>query len=117
MQIPKYNLEGVVIGCPDAKNYNLEGAMIGCPDAKNIENREVAKVLSFVYDLCKTGKLEGGGAVRPIGGRHDMLGVRSRSGVDESADKDPARVGGPYNPLLTHGGLTTVVSVLVGPVS
>ncbi|KAK0586900.1 hypothetical protein LWI29_034995 [Acer saccharum] len=39
-----------------------------------------------------------------------MLGVRSRSGVDESADKDPARVGGPYNPLLTHGGLTTVVS-------
>ena len=42
MQIPKYKLGGVVIGCPDAKNYNLEGSMIGCPDAENIENREVS---------------------------------------------------------------------------
>ncbi|KAI9173880.1 hypothetical protein LWI28_008028 [Acer negundo] len=33
-----------------------------------------------------------------------------RTFANESADKDPARVGGPYNPLLTHGGLTTVIS-------
>ncbi|KAK2663909.1 hypothetical protein Ddye_002483 [Dipteronia dyeriana] len=33
-----------------------------------------------------------------------------RTFANESADKDPVRVGGPYNPLLTHGGLTTVIS-------
>ncbi|KAK0587450.1 hypothetical protein LWI29_023021 [Acer saccharum] len=33
-----------------------------------------------------------------------------RTFANESADKDPARVGGSYNPLLTHGGLTTIIS-------
>ncbi|KAK0573545.1 hypothetical protein LWI29_009703 [Acer saccharum] len=39
--------------------YNLEGAVIGCPDAENTDNLEVAKVKSFVEDLCNTRKLEG----------------------------------------------------------
>ncbi|KAK0578459.1 hypothetical protein LWI29_010764 [Acer saccharum] len=39
--------------------YNLEGAVIGCPDIESTDNHEVAKVKSFVEDLCNTGKLEG----------------------------------------------------------
>ncbi|KAK1584447.1 hypothetical protein Q3G72_033105 [Acer saccharum] len=38
--------------------YNLEGAVIGCPDAEDIDNHEVAKVKSFVEDLCNTRKLK-----------------------------------------------------------
>ncbi|KAK2664759.1 hypothetical protein Ddye_003333 [Dipteronia dyeriana] len=38
--------------------YNLEGVVIGCPDAEDIDNHEVAKVESFVEDLCNTRKLE-----------------------------------------------------------
>ncbi|XP_030471919.2 transcription initiation factor IIB-2-like [Syzygium oleosum] len=30
--------------------------------------------------------------------------------ASESNDNDPVRVGGPYNPLLTDGGLSTVIS-------
>ncbi|KAK4750414.1 hypothetical protein SAY87_003896 [Trapa incisa] len=33
-----------------------------------------------------------------------------RNFANESNDNDPVRVGGPYNPLLTDGGLTTVIS-------
>eukprot|EP00249_Psilotum_nudum_P014339 c24775_g1_i1 orf=436-1374(+) len=33
-----------------------------------------------------------------------------RTFANESADNDPARVGGPSNPLLTDGGLSTVIS-------
>ncbi|KAK3204863.1 hypothetical protein Dsin_018909 [Dipteronia sinensis] len=38
--------------------YNLGGAVIGCPDVESIDNHEVAKVKSFVEDLSNTGKLE-----------------------------------------------------------
>ena len=33
-----------------------------------------------------------------------------RTFANESADNDPVRVGGPSNPLLTDGGLVTVIS-------
>lgn len=33
-----------------------------------------------------------------------------RTFANESNDNDPVRVGGPYNPLLTDGGLSTVIS-------
>ncbi|KAH7550380.1 hypothetical protein JRO89_XS13G0181000 [Xanthoceras sorbifolium] len=33
-----------------------------------------------------------------------------RTFSNEGAGNDPVRVGGPYNPLLTHGGLSTVIS-------
>ncbi|XWS51059.1 hypothetical protein CRYUN_Cryun12cG0143600 [Craigia yunnanensis] len=33
-----------------------------------------------------------------------------RTFSNESADNDPVRVGGPYNPLLSSGGLSTVIS-------
>ncbi|KAG6500673.1 hypothetical protein ZIOFF_040523 [Zingiber officinale] len=33
-----------------------------------------------------------------------------RTFANESADNDPVRVGGPSNPLLTDGGLSTVIS-------
>ncbi|KAK4750405.1 hypothetical protein SAY87_003887 [Trapa incisa] len=33
-----------------------------------------------------------------------------RTFANESNDNDPVRVGGPYNPLLTNGGLSTVIS-------
>ena len=33
-----------------------------------------------------------------------------RTFANESADNDPVRVGGPTNPLLTDGGLSTVIS-------
>ncbi|XVF09179.1 hypothetical protein REPUB_Repub07fG0069400 [Reevesia pubescens] len=34
-----------------------------------------------------------------------------RNFSNESADNDPVRVGGPYNPLLSDGGLSTVISM------
>lgn len=33
-----------------------------------------------------------------------------RTFANESNDNDPVRVGGPYNPLLTDGGLSTLIS-------
>jgi transcription initiation factor TFIIB len=33
-----------------------------------------------------------------------------RTFANESADNDPVRVGGPSNPLLTDGGLVTIIS-------
>ncbi|XP_050223772.1 transcription initiation factor IIB-2-like [Mercurialis annua] len=37
-----------------------------------------------------------------------------RTFANESSDHDPNRVGGPINPLLTDGGLTTVISKTTG---
>ena len=37
-----------------------------------------------------------------------------RTFANESADNDPVRVGGPSNPLLTDGGLVTVISKTSG---
>ncbi|KAI6687819.1 hypothetical protein NL676_024647 [Syzygium grande] len=37
-----------------------------------------------------------------------------RTFANESNNNNPVRVGGPYNPLLTNGGLSTVISKLNG---
>lgn len=40
-----------------------------------------------------------------------------RTFTDEAADNDSVRVGGPTNPLLTDGGLSTVISMPNGTTS